>query len=282
MGCTAGGYTFDPVVSVSDTITIATFNVRIRTGSDKGERSWLERKPHVAALIHRYRFDIFGVQELIDSEQEKELSTMLSSYTVFSKGRDNTEGTTGERLAIYYLKDRYARLQEGYFFLSPTPSVASKGWDAALNRMCQWVELLDQRTNLRFFVFNTHFDHVGKEARAQSALLITQKIKTIAGTSPVVLLGDFNASPLETRVYSELTSYLQDSRSVARRNQESSTGTFNGWNSETDEFSDNVRIDYIFTSLKNKVLEYNVINDKYQAGAYPSDHFPVLIRLLAR
>lgn len=278
VGCSASGYSFDPVVSVSDTIAVATFNVRIRTGSDTGVRSWKQRRQHVAALIHRYKLDVAGVQELIDSDQEKELSSALNSYSCVSMGRDNTEGTEGERLALYYLKERYMLVNKGYFFLSETPSVASRGWDAALNRMCQWVELNDKRTNQRFFVFNTHFDHVGKEARAQSARLITARIKEIAGSNTVLLLGDFNANPMETRVYNELSSALYDSRYNAKTKTEPSIGTFNGWKTDTNSFDENVRIDYVFTNRRDKLVEYRVINDSYAEGAYPSDHFPVVVK----
>ncbi len=281
VGCTASGNRFEPVISLSDTLQIATFNVRIRTTSDKGVRSWQHRKPLVAALVQRNLFDVFGVQELIDHEQEKDLSAALPSYAVFSTGRDNTAGTTGERLALFYLKDRYRRLQDGFFFLSDTPDKASKGWDAALNRICQWVELQDKITGLRFFVFNTHFDHIGKEARAQSARLVAARVKAIAGDRPVFLLGDFNAAPSEKKVYNELTQALHDARTIATRIVEPSVGTFNGWNTQVDSFSEDVRIDYIFTS-ENKVEEYTVITGKSTGNAYPSDHFPVMIRYKAR
>ena len=41
---------------------------------------------------------------------------------------------------------------------------------------------------------NTHFDHIGVEARTKSALLIIEKIKEIVGNQPAVLTGDFNVS----------------------------------------------------------------------------------------
>ena len=41
---------------------------------------------------------------------------------------------------------------------------------------------------------NTHFDHVGTEARKKGALLIIEKIKEIVGDQPAVVTGDFNVS----------------------------------------------------------------------------------------
>jgi len=268
----------DSFVQTSDSLIIATFNVRIRTSSDVGVRSWEMRRLPVANLIEKWEFDIFGVQELIDQQQENDLSALLTDFEVYSKGRDNTSGTEGERIAIYYRKDRFLALEMGYFFLSETPEVASKGWDAALNRMCNWVLLKDQKSGFVFYVFNTHFDHVGIAARAGSAQLVVSKMRQIAGNQPVFCLGDFNAGPSEVKVYETLTNYLNDSRSIANTIVEESAGTFNGWNIAAFSFPGNVRIDYIFTSLKN-IMEYKVITDRYLPDAYPSDHFPVMIKV---
>ena len=41
---------------------------------------------------------------------------------------------------------------------------------------------------------NTHFDHIGEEARRQSALLIIKKIKEIVGERPAIVTGDFNVT----------------------------------------------------------------------------------------
>ena len=40
--------------------------------------------------------------------------------------------------------------------------------------------------------FNTHFDHVGKVARRESAVLILEKIKQMAGDLPVIVTGDLS------------------------------------------------------------------------------------------
>lgn len=45
-----------------------------------------------------------------------------------------------------------------------------------------------------FFVFNTHWDHVGPEARNQSGIVLNKMIKEIAKDAPVILAGDFNTT----------------------------------------------------------------------------------------
>ncbi len=164
-------------------------------------------------------------------------------------------------------------------FLSETPDKASKGWDAALNRMCNWLYLKDNISEKKVYIFNTHFDHIGKEARAGSAKLLIEKIHQIAGDDPVICLGDFNANPSEMRVYETMTYKLYDSRTISSSKSEKSIGTFNGWKHQTPSLEENLRIDYIFTNLK-KIDCYGVINDFYQPGAYPSDHFPVFVKLV--
>lgn len=277
ISCSRADSNLPIIISSSDTLNVATFNVRISVSSDKDERNWNKRKPYVADIINSYRFDVFGVQELINQDQEDELKSLLPSFNLYSKGRDNDQGTKGERLAIFYNKQRFSKLDEGYFFLSETPEVASKGWDAALNRICMWVKLADKVTGKEFYFFNTHFDHVGVNARAESAKLIISKIREISDSLPIICVGDFNASPYEKAVYNTLSSNLNDSRKVSESAPTGMVGTFNGWDVSKTNFDESVLIDYIF-SKKIKTISYRAINDKYVAESYPSDHFPVFIQ----
>lgn len=263
--------------STSDTLKVATFNVRIRTNSDTGNTNWKVRKPEVAKLINEFEFDVFGVQELIDKSQEDDLSDLLNSYASVSYGRDNQEGSKGERAAIYYMKNRFELLQKGFFFLSETPEKVSKGWDAALNRICLWTKLKDRVTNKEFYFFNTHFDHIGVIARRESAKLITRKMVELAGNETVICVGDFNAAPNDTEFYNTITAKLKDSRLVSAEKPKGSVGTFNGWEKEKTDFPESVRIDYLFTQ-NVKVISYETINKRFGENEVPSDHFPVMIR----
>lgn len=266
----------DLIFSNSDTLHIATYNVRIKTTGDTNERSWDKRKSFVAQLISSYRFDVFGVQELVNLAQEKDLNKLLPSYKCYSKGRDNNEGTSGERLSIYYNKNRFNVIDSGFFFLSPTPNVASKGWDAALNRICVWVKLYDTITKKNFCFFNVHFDHMGITARSESANLLISKVKEITGSETTYCVGDFNASPFETAVYDKMKSYFKDSKIEGKSEQVNSVGTFNNWDVNAGFLPESLRIDYVFYT-KVKILTYKVLTDKYVAETYPSDHFPVMI-----
>jgi endonuclease/exonuclease/phosphatase family metal-dependent hydrolase len=265
------------LLSESDTLNIATYNIRLQTTADKEERSWSNRKSQVAKLIYNHRFDVFGVQEIGSLAQENDLKDMLPAYDFYSKGRDNTEGTEGERLAVFYNKTRFTLLDKGSFFLSETPNVVSKGWDAALNRICLWVKLNDTVTGKSFYFFNTHFDHLGVKARAESAKLIASKINAITTGEVVFCVGDFNASPSEIAVYNTIKAVLPDSRLISESKPVGTIGTFNGWDVQAISFAENVLIDYIFCRNVS-VYSYEVLNDKFVEKTYPSDHFPVLIK----
>lgn len=264
------------IVSISDTLKVATYNIRIKTTADTGERSWKKRKKQVTKLITNHRFDVFGVQEIVDNSQERDLKFLLPAYNIFSKGRDDSEGKTGEKLAVMYNNIRFTEQDKGFFFLSETPAKASRGWDAALNRICIWIKLYDNVTNKPFYFFNVHFDHVGTSARAESAKLVVSKIKEIAGSETAFCVGDFNASPYETSVYNTMTTYMADSRATSETDPKGYAGTFNGWDISSKYFSKNVEIDYIFVT-NIQIFTYSVLNDIFSDNIYPSDHFPVMI-----
>ena len=275
--CNASETVSEQYISTSDTLKIATYNIRIKTPADINARSWENRKAYVAQLINSNKFDVFGVQEIANSTQENDLSTLLPTYSFLSKGRDNTAGTSGERISIFYNKVRFTEENSGFFFLSETPDVASKGWDAALNRICVWMRLYDTITKKSFYFFNVHFDHMGTTARTESAKLVIAKIKEIAGDNYVVCGGDFNASAYETAVHAEMKLYMDDSMEISETIPTGSVGTFNGWNITLTTFTESNKIDYIYCK-KVQVISYSVLNDKFVAETYPSDHFPVMIK----
>lgn len=261
----------------SSSIKIATYNIRIRTDVDSGAINWNLRKFDVARLIKENKFDLFGVQEMVDSTQNAEIKVLLPQYSSFSVGRNNQEGTKGERIGLFFKSDRFEALQRGSFFLSPTPDVMSKGWDAALRRICIWQKLRDKQTNHILYAFCTHFDHKGVVARVESARLIVSRVKEIAGDNPVVVLGDLNASMEESDMYKVLTSSLADARTLSPQKTDIVSGTFNGFDITRSVLPSAELIDYIFCR-RFRVNLYKVLNDKFRQDAYPSDHFPVMIQ----
>ena len=136
----------------------------------------------------------FGVQEATLT-QMKDLEVGLPGYNYVVVGRDDGS-TKGEFSAIFYKRGELKVLQEDTFWLSETPEKVSVGWDAALPRICTYAQFELTSSKRTFWHFNTHFDHIGETARAESAKFIVSKIADLVSFGDVVVLsGDFNAEP---------------------------------------------------------------------------------------
>ena len=197
----------------------------------------------------------------------------MIKYDYIGVGRDDGK-TEGEFCAIYYDKDRYKLVNHSTFWLSETPGIISIGWDAALERICTYALFEYKKNNQRVWVFNTHFDHLGIDARKKSSDLIVKKIKKINDQSiPVILMGDFNALPDSDPIVI-LKNYLNDALKISLRGLQGPTGTYNAFDTSLPIEK---RIDYFFT--KNvKVLSYKHIDDRLENNRHISDHLPVMIK----
>lgn len=259
--------------SVHAQLEVMTYNVRYANEHD-GENSWSKRKDFITNQIKFYEPDIFGVQEALFKQMEY-FEAHLNGYEYLGVGRNDGK-TKGEYSAIFFKTDQFKVLKKNTFWLSETPNKISVGWDAALERICTYALFKDKNSGDKFWVFNTHFDHRGEKARKESAKLILTKIKKLNTEQlPVVLMGDFNLTP-DTAPIKLLAQQMNDSKKVAKKVSFGSTGTFNGF-----KFHEAVknRIDYIFTSKGNiEVLKYGVLTDSKDLK-YPSDHFPVFVKL---
>ncbi len=254
-------------------LNTSSYNLRLLTTSDTGDRSWSSRKTYADKILRKYDFDIFGTQELVLS-QINDLLALNSNYNYVGVGR-NDGTTTGEYCAIFYKKSKFEVLDEGTFWLSSTPNTPSKGWDAALNRIVTWVQIKEKESEKIFYFFNTHFDHQGVIARKESAKLLLEKMKEIAKDIPVICTGDFNLMPdSEPIKYLSESNYIWDARFSSETPVFGTEGTFHGYNLNQNSFN---RIDYIFISKTVKVKSYGVINDDIDLNAFSSDHFPVFI-----
>jgi endonuclease/exonuclease/phosphatase family metal-dependent hydrolase len=254
----------------SQPINVMSYNIRLNTAAD-GVNAWPNRKDNVKALVKFYDTDILCVQEALPEQVDALVEN--TDFDVVGVGRDDGK-RKGEFSAIYFNKNRFVKKDGGTFWLSLTPDVPSKGWDAALNRICSWVKLFDKLNKKEFIVFNTHYDHIGLQARIESAKLIKQKIQEIAPKLPVVFTGDLNVTP-ETEAIATIKSFLIDTKEISIEPPYGPMGTFNGfkWDSPLKD-----KIDYIFVNKGFKVQKFAVLSDSKDKRYY-SDHLPVFVKL---
>ncbi len=261
-------------------LRVMTYNIRYAGAADTGAVKWDHRKKFINSIIRYHHPDIIGLQE-VTLRQISYLDSALKDFSYSGVGRDDgKEG--GEFSPVFYNKKRYEKMADSTFWLSPTPQQPGKGWDAALPRICTWVKLKDRESKMIFFVFNTHFDHIGKVAREESARLLLRQIYRIAGNTPVILTGDFNSEENETPIriltgLSELSVYaFSDAMYTSRMPHHGSIPTFCGF--DIKEGIAGGRIDYIFISAGISVRNHATLTD-FEGSHFPSDHFPVISEL---
>jgi endonuclease/exonuclease/phosphatase family metal-dependent hydrolase len=258
----------------SQNMTLMTYNMRLDTAID-GDQDWTHRKDFFVGQINFYEPDIFGVQEATPG-QVTDLNSLLKDYDQIGMGREGIG--KGESSNIYYKKDRFKVLQEKTFWLSETPDTISIGWDAACNRVCTYALFKDLKTKTKFWVFNTHLDHVGEIARTKGIELILSKIKELNTQNlSVFFMGDFNSEPSSQRIV-DLKKTMTDTQDMAARGHFGPSGTFNGFKHEMPVTT---LIDYIFISQESsiKVIKHATLSDSIDLK-YPSDHLPIYIEVL--
>tara|TARA_B100000678_G_scaffold281545_1_gene279506 strand:+ start:1090 stop:1965 length:876 start_codon:yes stop_codon:yes gene_type:complete len=250
-----------------------TFNIRLDIASD-GENAWPNRKEHVFDLIRHEAPDVLGMQEVL-LDQKCDLEAALPGYAFLGVARDDGR-EAGEFSPLAYRTDRFVLIDSGTFWLSPTPDVPGKGWDAAYPRIATWARLRDRTSGKEMRVLNTHFDHVGAQARAEGASQIARWVAAGAG-QPTIAMGDFNSAP-DSEPYRRLTdsaSSLANTRTLSRTPPYGPRGTFTAFDISRDA---GAPIDHIFVTREFTVASHAVITQHW-GGKLPSDHYPVLVVL---
>ncbi|MBL8257900.1 MAG: endonuclease/exonuclease/phosphatase family protein [Pseudoxanthomonas mexicana] len=258
-----------PAMAADTPLRIMSFNIRLPVDSD-GVDAWETRKPLALRMVREQAPDVVGLQELVKAQADY-LAAGLPGYAWFGRGRE-ADGS-GERMGVFYRKDRLTVVQSGDFWLSDTPEVpGSITWNHLYPRMVTWALFERRSDGRRFYLFNTHLPYREQDeaARVKGANAIAQRLATLPADVPVVLTGDFNTAP-DSEAHAVLARTLQDAWTSAPR-VDGSDATFHGFTGQADK-----RIDWIFVrgvqlvSIASVTTRWN--------GRYPSDHFPLVVTL---
>ncbi len=251
---------------------LVSWNVRCVEKKDSlAGDAWSKRVPEIANLIHFLDFDIIGIQES-DSLQSLDLNRFLDGYSFYGPDPESAN-------PIFYKNTAFEVLDSGFFWISKTDHVRSRGWDARDHRTCVWLKLIQKDSQKIFYVFNTHWDHKGAEARYQSALQMLEKIPHIVGDDSWFYLGDLNAKrhqkALKTIEKSGVAYFAMDSASYVY----APTASFNHY--KYDKVGKHT-IDHILYSGAMSILRYGILNMTYWDGEkmrVPSDHHPIFMHV---
>lgn len=263
-------------------LCVMSFNIRYGTAKD-GDNAWPLRREFLFETIAAFGPDLIGFQEVV-AEQHDALTARFADYGFAGVARDDGR-RKGEWSCVAYRKARFDFVAGGDFWLSETPDVVgSKGWDAALPRLCTWVRLRERASGREFLFANTHYDHRGVQARRESSRLLAQRLAPLAAGAPAVLTGDFNLNEDDpgyaTLVRPEAPGALRwiDSYRTLHPVRQPDEATFNGFKAGTEKGS---RIDFVFHTEHLRATAA-AIDRTARDGRYPSDHYPVTAVLVAK
>ncbi len=267
----------------ADDMRVMSFNISCDYGAD-GENNWEFRRETLLDVIREDDPDLLGVQEAVPGQMD-DLNASLSGYRSFGVGRDDGV-RAGEHMAIFYKKDAFDLLDWGTFWLSETPDKPGKGWDAMCCRSVTWGKFRRKESGETFCFANTHLDHVGTTARAESAKLILRRLSRIAGKDePFFISGDFNVSDKDG-VYATMTKGiddvpgLYDSNKIAKEREIAQEYTFHNWD-QVDPKDGSV-IDYIFVNDKVDVKKFKIDPVRHSDGRFASDHVSIVATISFR
>ena len=252
-------------------VMVMSFNMRCDVASD-GINVFENRKTRIAEMLNRYSPDVIGFQEITPTMREWLVETLADYYTV---GAGRNADYSGESVLVAFKKRVFDLVSCQSVMLSSTPHVMGSVYEGSDQSKCPriYTRLLLKHHDIKepIYFYNVHTDHEGSAARTLAASQLLQDI--CSHNRNFVMTGDFNATPdaFEIKLLTATTT-----RKIIDVS-ESLGGTFHGYGQKEP-----VKIDYIFSDFRNKVVDCRVIDDEAVNGVYLSDHVPIMAVLEMR
>lgn len=243
-------------------LNVVTFNVLVDLGKKQGIPAWDERKDLCAQLLRETDADLIGLQEPLPSQVE----FLLQAVPGYSKFHypEYTDAT------ILYKTATFKELDQGHWWLSPTPDRISIGFGNVVPRIVVWVKLEHLESGRQLYFFNTHFDN-SQPSQTKMAALCEEKMEPfIESGLPMIFVGDFNTDQ-QRGDYAKLTSNgWEDAYRVSEHasplGRDDNITTFVG---------SQKRIDHIFFQTKHaRATSWHRLESP-DPERKVSDHFPV-------
>ncbi|MXY23890.1 MAG: endonuclease/exonuclease/phosphatase family protein [Acidobacteria bacterium] len=260
-------------------LTVMTFNIRTSLNSaEDGENGWPHRRALVADTIARVAPEVAGLQEAL-ADQLEYLSAKLPDYRWLGvdRGLNGGEGLS-EHVPIFYRYRELLPVESGTFWLSPTPAgPTGTGFRRRVSRIVTWAHFHHVGADRRFYVYNTHLTLRRGERQVNSATMIAERIAGLPAGAPVLAIGDFNSTAEHSDTWRAATATgLRDAWLLAdRRIGPARTSS----DFRPPEQANEGRIDWILVGGPIGVRSVETVID-HDNARYPSDHYPVVARVL--
>ncbi len=288
LGCSSktGAPSEDPP-GAPEPFSVMTFNV-LCSVCDGSFAPWDERLKDFGDIFKRYDADLYALQELIpplaNHDEVQQMKALLPGYeALYWQPGENDSGLAYPDATILYRVARFEVVQNGFYWLSPTPDVPrSTGFQpkGQIPRLVAWAVFKDKKSRRKFFFAGTHVDN-NAPSQELSAPLILARTAPFEAQMPAIQTGDFNSTP-STKAYDILTKsgtpfVFENSQALAKK-----------WHINTNQSPEpaydlSQRIDHVFVAPKGFTVD-EWAADLYQYGMpakYPSDHFAIFARMTA-
>lgn len=260
-------------------LTVMTFNIRTSLNSaEDGDNGWPHRRALVADTIARIAPEVAGLQEAL-ADQLDYLSAKLPDYRWIGVDRGLNGGRgLSEHVPIFYRHRELLPVESGTFWLSPTPGgPTGAGFRRRVSRIVTWAHFHHVASDRRFYVYNTHLTLRQGDRQVNSAAMIAERVAALPADTPVLAIGDFNATAENSATWRAATAAgLRDAWLLADR-------TIGPARTSSDfrppERANEGRIDWILVGGPIGVRSVDTVTD-HDNGRYPSDHYPVVARVV--
>ena len=249
-------------------LRVATYNIQYPT-------RWNERLIPLVKTLDKYDFDVFGSQEPFMPQIEDMMKHIGDRYDWIGTciaGDDNVRNKHFN--PIFYKKDRLELLDWDTIWF--TDKAGTPGYGAWSARLLTWALFRDKETDKQFYLFNSHFDHLGFEAREVAAHILVQAVREIARGMPAFCTGDFNCTEWDKPYKIILASeFINDSfRAVA----EPINGVYPSHSGyKAPKPGNSTHIDHVFfTPNAVRISHWELIIEGYN-GMWGSDHLPIFV-----
>ena len=265
------------------TLDVMTFNIRT-SNVDDGANAWPHRRDLVVETIARAAPHILGLQEALD-EQIAYLQAMLPEYRWIGVDRGLNGGLgLSEYTPIFYRHRDLSPIASGNFWLTDTPDVPPpprvqprRRFRRPRGRIVTWARFYHRASGREVYAFNTHLTLRQGTRQYASAQLIADRVAALPSGSAVVVTGDFNASAGDTETWRIATGQGLRDAWFAADERRGPPFTSNGFGPPPPHH-EVWRIDWILVGGPLVVrTAQTVLHD--DDGRYPSDHYPVAVRL---
>lgn len=232
-----------------------------------GNPPFKKRIKSINEMIHLYKPDVIGVQELTE-KMTPYLDDLLQTYSISGEPRHSK--VSNESCCILFNKEKFELLEERTIWLSNTPlQKGSKHPLSQFPRIVSYVYLKDKKTNQTYSVYNTHLDSNFSLVRSFQAQALSQIIQDTQKGTYTILTGDFNCNSLSHAykiIQAPFIDLIDDSFGTTLRGIVGSLRFHH------------IPIDHIFVSKNLKSISTKRITSKF-SGMYPSDHYPVFTKI---